>query len=660
MIENIKDMVVKLNLASVYDVTCYSLEELYYMLANKLNECISEINRFENDINNGFKGLNDNVKEELTQQSEKLEYLINQGLNDEVLKTLNKWIDDGTMDILINQTALKNVNDKIELHNNKATKLLSLKLQKLSKGEKMTVVCQGDSMTYGQDTVSTDKRPADGTLCDDTSSHSHQRAGVVYPEALKQYLDEIYPNVNHNVINKGYSGDWVERGYQRWSNNSNADIVFLMYGSNDADLNASWVPSDVRGNLEKYINDYRKLIERYLNWGTAVVLLTPTRSLGQENTKTGRIAEGFRNALTLLGKEYNIPVIDAESFSNGWDNSYYSDSTHFNSKGYKAFAGRLISTLIGNILSNDYKLYSNENISVRLTRDNLVINNGAHVGESENSYGQVEYTKGKGLVLTPSNGKCYYSFETVEDNMILIPVYGCYGKSLKFTLDFNNPQGSSTFKFDCDYAKNINNQTSFIVSDNVASINNLDKIIKKCINSNKFFHITNKGLHNICIEQTETDQQGAAFNGFIVLNTSSLKSYLSNNLIHKLTHSEWSSNLADVSQIKIYPHELVQQFGKPYLLDVNYYRYIPLKVVLLNANDSIVEYGFIWNDDGIHGKGNTSAYKQGFYKKETMFTGSGSPARNISSINYNQEERCYEVNFTGNLKFMGNITVSLI
>ena len=547
--------------------------------------------------------------------------------------------------------------DDIE-NKSKSTDLLAIALQKLSKGEKLTIICQGDSMTYGQDTVSSDKRPKDASICDNGTGHTYERAGMVYPEALKIYLDEVYPNSNHTVINKGHSGDWVEQGYNRWNKNSNADIVFLMYGSNDADLNASWVPSDVRGNLEKYINDYRKLIERYLNWGTAVVLLTPTRSLGQENTKIGRIGEGFRNALTLIGKKYNIPVIDAESFSNGWDNSYYSDSTHFNSKGYKAFAGRLISTLIGNILSNDYKLYSNENIGVRLTRDNLVINNGATVSESENSYGQVEYTEGRGLVLLPSNGKCYYSFETVEDNVILIPVYGCYGKSLKFTLDFNNPQGSSTFKFDCDYVENIN--TSLIVSDNVAGINNLGKIIEKCINSNKFFHITNKGLHNICIEQTETDQQGAAFNGFIVLNILSLKSYLSNNLIHKLTHNVWSSNPADVSQIKIYPHELIGQFGTPYSLGVNHYRYIPLKVVLLNANDSIVEYGFIWNDDGINDTGDTSVYNQGFYKKQTMFSGSGSPQRDITSINYNKDERCYEVNFTGNLKFMGNITVSII
>lgn len=550
--------------------------------------------------------------------------------------------------------------EHIENIKKKSTNLLANTLQKLSKGEKIIIVCQGDSMTYGQDTTSSDRRTKDTTLCDNGTSHSYDRASITYPEALKNYLDEVYPSSNHTVINKGFSGDWVEQGYNRWNKNSNADLAFIMYGSNDANLDAGWVPADTRGNLQKYLDNYRMLIERYLNWGTSLVLLTPPRSLNQENNKTGRIAESFRNALYLIGKEYNIPVIDAESFSNGWDSSYYSDSTHFNSKGYKAFAGRLISTLIGNILTDDYKLYSNENISVRLTRDNLVINNGCHVGESEGSYGQVECTNGKRLVLTLSNGKCYYSFETVEDNMILIPVYGCFGKSLKFTLDFNNPQGSSTFKFDCDYAKNINNQTSFIVSDNVATINDLGEIIKKCINSNKFFHITNKGLHNICIEQTETDQEGSAFNGFIVLNTSSLKAYLSNNLIHKLTHEAWSSNRPDVSQLKIYPHELIGQFGKPYLLDNNYYRYIPLKVVLLNANNSIVEYGFIWNDDGIHGTGDTSAYKQGFYKKETMFSGSGSPVRNISSINYNNEERCYEVNFSGDLKAMGNITVSLI
>lgn len=117
--------------------------------------------------------------------------------------------------------------------------------QKLREGLTTRICCQGDSMTYGQDSTSSDKRPADPTLCPDGSTHTETRASTTFPEALQQFLQQINPNVT--VINRGYSGDWCQRAYTRWNKKHNSDLTILMLGTNDA--TAAWVPEATRGIL---------------------------------------------------------------------------------------------------------------------------------------------------------------------------------------------------------------------------------------------------------------------------------------------------------------------------------------------------------------------------------------------------------------------------
>ena len=72
--QELKDVCTELNLISVYDTNCYSFQELYYKLANKLNELIIEIKRFE-----GY------VDDEVTKQTEILDNLLKSELADQVI-----------------------------------------------------------------------------------------------------------------------------------------------------------------------------------------------------------------------------------------------------------------------------------------------------------------------------------------------------------------------------------------------------------------------------------------------------------------------------------------------------------------------------------------------------------------------------------------------
>lgn len=405
---------------------------------------------------------------------------------------------------------------------NKMTKqrnYLSAFYQKLMRGQDVKIVCQGDSLTYGFDTTSSDKRPINPLPADDGTTHVYTRASKTYPEALQEYLRKVYSN-NSTVINKGYSGDWLAASLNRWTNNEQADAAILMIGTNDANLNATYIPSEIRGNIQRYLEDYRTLIERYTKWGTAVVLLTPPRLLAQENPKTtsGIYLEPYRLAVMLLGEEYGVPVIDVESFMNGCDTTYYSDSVHFSGKGYTYIASRLVSAFIGFGEFNKVTIQAGDTLSVRQTRDNFV-SKDVLLTEDAGSYGPEEDTPEKGLLASiGATSHMSFGFETLEDNLIFIPVYSSEGgASLRTSLDFANEQGSIPLLSAAHTGlpqgqKPLSQIISSLVTANTSAYDGTIGIAQ----TDRYIHITNKGWHNLTIENP-AGVGYVYFDGFVVL-----------------------------------------------------------------------------------------------------------------------------------------------
>lgn len=95
MLKNIKHTDLNCNIFSVYDYKGYTMQELISALASKLNECIDEINEVGGIYN----------------------YLTGVGLSQEVSKTLVKWIEDGTLENVINETVFTNLNNTINKFN---------------------------------------------------------------------------------------------------------------------------------------------------------------------------------------------------------------------------------------------------------------------------------------------------------------------------------------------------------------------------------------------------------------------------------------------------------------------------------------------------------------------------------------------------------------
>ena len=102
--DKIKNVAQRLGIITVEDMERYTALELIMMIVNKMNEAQKIIN----------------------DHSDKIHYLLNEGLLSELIQIFDEWTQDGTLDTLINQSALKKVNDRIDETNAQ----LSLKLSK--------------------------------------------------------------------------------------------------------------------------------------------------------------------------------------------------------------------------------------------------------------------------------------------------------------------------------------------------------------------------------------------------------------------------------------------------------------------------------------------------------------------------------------------------
>ena len=88
--DKIKDVAQRLGIITVEDMERYTALELMMKIANKVNEMVNEVGRFETD-----------VQDVVNTQNENIQYLLDEGLYLEVENIFDEWIEDGTFDLLI-------------------------------------------------------------------------------------------------------------------------------------------------------------------------------------------------------------------------------------------------------------------------------------------------------------------------------------------------------------------------------------------------------------------------------------------------------------------------------------------------------------------------------------------------------------------------------
>jgi hypothetical protein len=102
-IDKIKNIGLDKLVTQVYDFDSLTTDELMCKFAQKINIIIEHFNYLDDRCYNSDKAM------EL-----KLQYLLGQGLEEQVAKRLLELTNNGTLEKLINETLLKNINDKVD------------------------------------------------------------------------------------------------------------------------------------------------------------------------------------------------------------------------------------------------------------------------------------------------------------------------------------------------------------------------------------------------------------------------------------------------------------------------------------------------------------------------------------------------------------------
>lgn len=146
-----------------------------------------------------------------------------------------------------------------------------------------TIVCLGDSITYGYDNRS--------------KMNKFTQVKTPYPAKLEQLLGEGY-----KVINSGNTG-WQARGIYKELDNlvykHNPDTVILMLGINDARGSKQGLPV----TRKNYYNYMRKIVVDLQLQGIEVLLLSPTPVFHPR-------VKQFNKVAIKLANEYGLKYID--------------------------------------------------------------------------------------------------------------------------------------------------------------------------------------------------------------------------------------------------------------------------------------------------------------------------------------------------------------
>ncbi|MDA2738814.1 SGNH/GDSL hydrolase family protein [Bacillus cereus group sp. Bc015] len=523
----------------------------------------------------------------------------------------------------------------------------------IRKGEPVKICFLGDSMTYGQDSNSPDKRPIDNTVLPDGSRHVQTRASITYPEAVQNNLNKTYGVNKVTVLNRGYSGDGTKKAYERWITSSGANMTAINFGVNDS--RASWV--EYNGDIPTFLKYYRKLIERELDWGSAVIILTPPKMKLPNEIDVYT----FSNAVYALAAEYGIPVVDTDEFTANHDASCYSDGTHMSGKGYNIYGAKLSSIFVGEGAHKLNRVYSGSKLLVRPTLDNIVYN-GASLRSESGAFTPPEDSMSGGLVANiPTGGSVTYSFYTCTDDVVIVPVYYKGVNSvLSVELDYGVEQ--SYYSLGKGYKEDLTDlrgKPSGIALNDYKNNETYSLSVAKEIDPKRMIHVAKKGWHTLRLHVVSGVD--VVLNGLEFIDYQLLKSIISIkngsvNPFYKFTTHNAYTDKEDVLTSDIDIAMINKSLGLN-LEQFDYWKSVPFKITVINFDESIFEY--IIHPGGLAGSG---GWKLGIDVKEIKVTSTPNTAnqRKIKSISYNGDTKILTVNWSGATTRATSVIVSKI
>ena len=558
---------------------------------NKIEDAIDKIN--ENEVNNtavlsrridnNFNVL-DSIVDEINAQ---LLQMKRQGIV--LLDGINGELEEGSC---VSSDFIRN------LQNINMSKFVQ-KIRNTDSG--VTINCFGDSITYGYDNHSEDKRPPINGSID-------YRASVTYPEKLSECLNIIYKG-KVGVNNVGFPGMTTVTGYEKTKNVETVDCTIMMYGINNV-----VVPTDYQNDIKTFIEYYEQMIVRQILRGSFVILLTPT-NMRDNGTQT---IDSLGKSLYKLAEKYGITLLNTQEFMTGYDfNKIYSDDVHYNGVGYGILGSRIASVILSTSLQRKFDIGANDCLLTNPNLDNCVYNNFQIIGASS------DLPLSSWQLLVKEGGYCTYSFYATTDNLIVCPnFYSFPEREVKMMLDFGVEQQDYTFdkSFD-EYPSTLNNPAHTI------TIKNFSGDVNKnyCVENDKWFiHISKKGWHTITLHASKGD---LALNGIEFFSWDFKKSTQSLNDIKNFgnirieLYDKWYENPSIVTQTSIPLEKIKKKLGFEFwsIATTASFKLPALKITISSEGNTITEYAvFLSQNPGSEKVVEIATYNIGSDKKRTV------------------------------------------
>lgn len=161
-----------------------------------------------------------------------------------------------------------------------------------------------------------------------------------YPYQTLKQLKTLYPYAVINIINTSIGGEGSLNGEKRFNSDvliHKPDVLFIDYALNDMD-----------DELEKAYSAWNKMINKALEQGIKVILLTPSPDQRINSIEPNNILEQYTNQIKQLAKENGIGLVDSfqlfknEVISGNNITEYMSQVNHPNKKGHQLIANEIM------------------------------------------------------------------------------------------------------------------------------------------------------------------------------------------------------------------------------------------------------------------------------------------------------------------------------
>lgn len=141
--------------------------------------------------------------------------------------------------------------------------------------------------------------------------------GDGYVNLINAYTTAYLPMNELMIVNKGISGDTITDIQKRWEKDVidfKADWVTLMIGINDVwrHFDGTFCQEPLI-DLEKFECTYREIIERSLNNGIQMILLSPFMVEQNQEDPMRKMVDSYRSVVKKLADDYQLIYGDIQS-----------------------------------------------------------------------------------------------------------------------------------------------------------------------------------------------------------------------------------------------------------------------------------------------------------------------------------------------------------